>query len=188
MANPSLTWLEECQKNRINDCVRELFFSTGLHGYDGNDMQGILQILIQMASRLGIPQQEFYPTPAVVAPIKKKKIITLADIRVIPVYQDRYHAYVTDQDNLESWGFTAQYAQNLLAALLSSRGISFDFTPMRVAIDRIGEMTNERLLHTWHGLYPVEDWTESTPDGITIDDWAQLLYNELSKRGLPSWK
>jgi hypothetical protein len=54
---------------------------------------------------------------------------------------------------------------------------------MQALIERVKAMLDEQLLSIWEALKEYNPAEEYSP-GITMDDWASLIYSELSYREL----
>jgi len=55
---------------------------------------------------------------------------------------------------------------------------------MQRAIDKAAAMTDVEIMMVWRALRnydPREEYSE----GVSMDDWANIIYGERSKRGLP---
>jgi hypothetical protein len=57
--------------------------------------------------------------------------------------------------------------------------------------EKVGAFSDERLVDTWKSLVwcireGLHTWIDSFPDGenMTYDDWGEILYGEISLRGL----
>lgn len=56
---------------------------------------------------------------------------------------------------------------------------------MQDAYQFLSSQSDTSILIIWNALFPVYDWYEIIqPYDITVEDWAELVYSELSKRGI----